>query len=70
VIAAGVNQSAMVTTCEQHSADSNKTLRLYSDWQTCNRSYEIEIAAKLSLFCGQQLKFQIRYDTIRYDRRD
>jgi len=31
VIAAGVNQSAMVTTCEQHSADSNKTLRLYSD---------------------------------------
>jgi len=27
--------------CEQHSADSNKILRLHSDWQTCNHSYEI-----------------------------
>jgi len=35
---------------EQHSADSNKTLRLHSNWQTCNCSYEI--AAELSLDIG------------------
>jgi len=36
--------------CEQHSANSDKTLTLRSDWQTCNRSYEI--AAELSLDIG------------------